>query len=213
MPFGGIVVALPPVILAAANVTPLRSLYLCSAVGNWLRQRRPQPSLGVATRHRRRARAFFRAPWRSRFTRSGARSPVRRDDRALGHGADRCVDLDGRPPRAGLQPWRHPVHPALAPRDRTPPGRRKHPLLTVGRLCQCRWHRRRAALGDEPVSSLPPPTHRNLELYRERVAGCICSESTARVPLQVVRPKETTNRRRRRLAPAPTRARALRCSW
>ena len=74
-------------------------------------------------------------------------------------------------------------------------------------------------IGGEPLSgmslfsSLPPRTYRNLELYGGRVCGCICSESTAGRRLQVVRPKETPNRRRRRLAPAPTRARALRCSW
>jgi hypothetical protein len=42
-----------------------------------------------------------------------------------------ALTLTGTRPRVGLQPRRHPVHPAPAPRERTLPARREHPLVTV----------------------------------------------------------------------------------
>jgi ABC-type phosphate/phosphonate transport system permease subunit len=148
---GGIIMALPLAILAAANVTPSRFLYY--AARGVIGFARAVPDLVWAL-------LFVTAVGLGPFPGALALSVHsigmlgRLFAETIEHMDMAPIDaltLTGAPPRAGLHTRHHPIDSALAPRDRALSARREHPLVSRARLCRRRRHRLRTALGDESV--------------------------------------------------------------
>ena len=149
---GGVILALPLAVLAAANVTPSRFLYY--AARGVIGFARAVPDLVWAL-------LFVTAVGLGPFP--GALALSVHSIGMLGRlFAETIEHMDMAPIDAltltgarRVQVFTHgdhPVDPALAARDRALSARREHPLVAGARLCRRRRHRLRAAVGDEPVS-------------------------------------------------------------